>query len=162
MKKPDDSIWNKKEIDKAARIISRAKEKKTKTIKFLDSIVYWIVLVIGVIGNLIISITLIPILLTLNSIALYFIIIIIGLSFGLLFEILVRDIENIEKKHHLIISTIIPLFAIINFVVVTIIAGKLEINFMINNVKHMPFLVALVYSLSFIVPYIVYHFIKKE
>ena len=45
MKKPDDSIWNKKEIDKAARIISRAKEKKTKTIKFLDSIVYWIVLV---------------------------------------------------------------------------------------------------------------------
>ena len=161
IKAPTDDVWTKKEIEKAAKIIAKAKEKKSKGIAILDSMVYWLALAIAVIGNIIISITLIPILLALKTAFLYVIIITIGISFGLLFEIIIRDIENLEAKHHLIISFIIPLIAIANLIIITNYASKLEAILRLSN-PHANILVAIAYTIAFISPYVFYQFIRKK
>ena len=88
--------WKKRDINKTIRIIEKAKENKHPKIKLLDKTVYWFSLLIAIVGNLIISISLIPVLLALKGQQLYFIIIVLGISFGLLFELLIRTIENLK------------------------------------------------------------------
>ena len=47
--------WNKKDINKTLKIIEKAKKHKHPHIKLLDKIVYWLSLLIAIIGNFIIS-----------------------------------------------------------------------------------------------------------
>lgn len=153
--------WTKKEIDKTLKIINRAKENKHPAIKFLDKTVYWIALVVAIIGNFIISIALIPFLLALKPFQLYLTIITIGIAIGLLFELLIRSITHLEAEHHLFFGFYIPIIAIINVFIITIIANNLEDVLMIENV-HNPLVVSVVYGVAFIIPYAVYHLFLKE
>lgn len=148
MTKPGDSVWTKRDTKKAVRIVSKAKHKKSGFVKSLDKAVYWIILLIAVIGNLFVAVALIPVLITLTSFYIYLVIAIIALAIGLLFEIIVRDIEHLEKAHHLTINLIIPLFAIINFFVVVWIINSLDIIPRFN-----PVIIGLVYAFMFILPY---------
>ncbi|MCH8003221.1 MAG: hypothetical protein IH934_01205 [Nanoarchaeota archaeon] len=150
--------WSKKDINKTIRIIEKAKKNKHPKIKVLDKFVYWFSLLITMIGNLIISISLIPVLITLKGQQLYLVIITLGFAFGLLFELLIRSIENLEIKHHLFLGIIIPIIAVINFIIIS------------NNMKKLigiespqnPIIIGAVYSIAFILPYIFYQiFLKK-
>tara|TARA_Y100000310_G_scaffold255534_1_gene263016 strand:+ start:8302 stop:8793 length:492 start_codon:yes stop_codon:yes gene_type:complete len=150
--------WEKRDINKAIKIIDKAKKTKHPKIKILDKAVYWFSLIVAIIGNFIISVALIPFLLALSGMQLFLFIIILGLSFGLLFELLVRGIENLETKHHLFLGIIIPILAIINFIVIS------------NNIKTFiglespqdPIIVGSVYAIAFILPYISYQIFLKE
>jgi hypothetical protein len=150
--------WNKKDINKTLKIIEKAKKSKSLQIKALDKFVYWFSLLIAVIGNLIISISLIPILLVLKGVSLYIVVITLGLSFGLLFELLVRGIENLDVKHHLFLGIIIPVIAVINFFVIS---NSLEELIGLKNPQD-PIIVGSVYTIAFMLPYISYQIFLKE
>mgnify|MGYP001394090211 CR=1 FL=1 len=150
--------WNKKDINKTLKIIEKAKKSKSPQIKALDKFVYWFSLLIAVIGNLIISISLIPILLVLKGVSLYIVVITLGLSFGLLFELLVRGIENLDVKHHLFLGIIIPVIAVINFFVIS---NSLEELIGLKNPQD-PIIVGSVYTIAFMLPYISYQIFLKE
>ncbi len=107
-----ESRWNKEHISKTFEIVKRAKTKKQKHIRILDKSIYWLILFIAIIGNFVISIPVILFLLVLGPIQLYPVIIILGIAFGLLIEILIRNLEHLEKKHHIIFVLIIPLLGI--------------------------------------------------
>ena len=156
-----DKKWTPGEVDKAVKIIRNAESKKSNVVKILDKSVYWIVLLIVVLGNVAVSVMLIPVLLVLRSFMLYFVIAVLGVSFGLLFEILIRDIENLEKRHHFIISSVIPITALVSMGVITTITNKLEITLKLNNDQHSLLLVGGVYAIAFMLPYI-YNLIKKQ
>jgi len=111
---------------------------------------------------MLIAISLIPFLLTLNEILLYLVIVIMGLAFGLFFEIIIRDIENLEKKKHIIISILIPSIALISFFVITIVANNLKTLLGITTIAHEPLLVGTTYAVAFILPYSVYQLILKK
>ena len=96
--------WAKKDIAKAIKLIEKAKQNKHPKIKLLDKAVYWLSLLIAIIGNLVISVALVPFLLVLSSFQLYAILIVIGISFGLLFELLLRKIENLAARHHIFLG----------------------------------------------------------
>src|SRR3989338_4234439 len=96
-----DIKWTKSEVERAVRILKESEDKKPKGIKILDKSVYWIVLIVVVLGNMAVSIMLIPILLALRSFMLYLVIAVLGISFGFLFDMLIRDM-NLDKKHHVI------------------------------------------------------------
>ena len=150
--------WNKKDINKTIKIIEKAKKSRPLQIKALDKFVYWFSLLIAVIGNLVISIALIPVLLVLKGVSLYIVVITLGTSFGLLFELLVRGIENLETKHHLFLSIIIPVIAVINFFVIS---NNLEELIGLKNPQD-PIIVGSVYTIAFMLPYISYQiFLKK-
>ena len=150
--------WKRKDIERAIRIIRHAKKHKHPKIKLLDKAVYWISLAVAIAGNFIISIALIPFLIALSGFRLFLFIIALGVSFGLLFELLVRGIENLEAKHRIFLGIIIPVIAAINFVLVS------------NNLKKLigiespqdPAIVGAVYSIAFILPYVSYQVFIKD
>ncbi len=150
--------WKKSDINKTLKIIEKAKESKHPKIKLLDKAVYWLSLLLAIIGNFVISLALIPELLVLEGLQLYLITATLGVSFGMLFELLVRTIENLKARHHLLLSIIIPLLAVINFVIVSINMKRLV---GIDNPQN-PVIVGIVYALSFILPYLVYQLFFKN
>lgn len=156
----------KKDIEHKIKIIQeerkKERERKKKNIIFLDKIVYWIALFVAIIGNMLIAISLIPFLLTLSRVLLYLVLVIMGLAFGLFFEIVVRDIENLEKKKHIIISILVPSIAVISFFIITIVANNLKMLLGIKVVANEPLLVGVTYTIAFILPYVVYQLILKR
>lgn len=165
MKNIKDSLikkgWSKRDINKTIKIIEKAKKNKHPRIKLLDKSVYLFSLILAIIGNFIISLALIPELLVLNGPQLFIVIITIGLAFGLLFELLIRSIEHLEAKHHIFLSIIIPIIAVINFVNIVLFSERIKEIIKIENPQN-PFLVGIVYAIAFIFPYVIYQiFLKK-
>ena len=89
--------WSKADINKAANIINKA--EKPKKIQLLDEVIYWFILVIAIIGNIVISIALVPFLIALKSSFLYLVIILMAITFGFLFDSLIRDIESLLRNY---------------------------------------------------------------
>ena len=156
-----EKTWDKDDIEKTIRIVKEARERKHPAIKFLDKTVYWTALIVAIIGNFIISISLVPSLMALKSFQLFLVIVVLGVSFGLLFELLVRSIEHLETRHHVFLGILIPITAIINFFIITLMANSLEEVLKINN-PHNPYVVGVVYAAAFIFPFVFYKaFLKK-
>lgn len=150
--------WGKRDVNRTIKIIESAKKNKHPRIKLLDKAVYWLSLILAVIGNFTISLALIPVLIALRSPQLYIIIVTIGLAFGLLFELLIRGIEHLETKHHIFLSIIIPITAVINFI---IISNNMKKFIGIENPQN-PLIIGVVYAAAFILPYFVYQIFLKE
>ncbi len=151
--------WTSDEIEKVNKIIIESKEKKSSKIVLLDSIIYWIALILIILGNMVISIVLIPFLFALRDLLLYIIIITLGLVFGLLFDLLIRDIDNLGKHHYIIAGLFIPSLAIINVIYMANFANKLIASINLNN-THQPLLVGAVYTIAFTCPYLFSHIIE--
>lgn len=152
--------WKKRDIITAVDIIYDAKKNKPSDITFLEKRIYWILLVAIIAANFAISVALIPVLMALKGTFLYIILIVLGVVFGLLFELVIRSIEHIEKKHHLLLAVLIPLIALANAFVISNISNNLMATLSLANL-HNSLVVALVYSISFVLPYIVYRFVLK-
>ncbi|HLC50551.1 MAG TPA: hypothetical protein VJI97_03935 [Candidatus Nanoarchaeia archaeon] len=152
--------WNKKEISKALGIIKNAKENKSDHTIFLEKRVYWILLVIIVTANFAISIALLPLLIVLRDYLLYSIIIIMGLIFGLVFELVIRSIEHLQRRHHVFLAFLIPSAALISAFIISKISNDIVAKFGLSN-YHIPFLIAFIYALAFVAPYILYRFVLK-
>lgn len=152
--------WKKKEIINAVDIIKKAKHSKTTGNLFLERRIYWILLIIIIAANFAISVALIPVLVVLKGMFLYIVLMLLGIVFGLLFELVIRSIEHLEKKHHLLLAVLIPLIALANAFVISNVSNNLMSTLSLANL-HNSLVVALVYSVSFVLPYIVYRFVLK-
>ena len=107
--------WSHEDISKAETIIAARRETdKSRTIGHANRVLYWTVIFVIILGNFMISLGLIPVLLALNRLTADIVVVVIGFAFGLLFNLLVTDIEFIIRKHHLMALIIIPLVAFIN------------------------------------------------
>lgn len=153
--------WTKADIKKAVKIINQAKEKKPKKIQILDAVIYWFVLIIAIVGNLVISIALVPFLLEFKHLFLYIIIIILALVFGFFFDLLIRDIESLEQKHVIIAGVFIPALAVINVFYITNFSNYVSFTLNLGNV-HNPFIISVIYVLAFSSPYLVYRIVNKK
>lgn len=130
------------------------KKKYTESNGTMNRVVYWTALLVALIGNLIISAALIPFLIVLKSFQLYIIIAILALSFGMLFNLLLKDIENVDKKHHIIAGIFIPGLAILNIFIITSLANHLIEVFKIANNPQNPYYISLVYIIAFLIPFV--------
>ncbi len=148
--------FSKKEAKKTVDIIQIAKEKKSSKIKFLDSIIYWILLFVAIIGNMVISVVLIPFLLTFKKIPLYFIIVILAAMFGFLFDQLIRDIEHLERRHHIVAWAFIPALAVIDTYYMTSFTNHLTETLKLSLIIHSPVLISITYVFAFTLPYMIH------
>lgn len=147
--------WSKEEIDKTLRILEKAEEQKRPALLILDKLVYWVALMLAVGGNFVISVVLIPLLLTIESAAaLYFIIFILGMAFGLLFSLLLGDVGAVNRQRMVVAGIFIPVIAIINIFVVVYIANFISQRFE-EFTLHNPYIVSIIYVASFSLPYII-------
>lgn len=149
--------FSKKEAQRTVDIIQKAEETKSPKIKFLDSIIYWALLIVAIIGNIIISVTLIPFLLAFKKVPLYFTIFILAAMFGFLFDQLIRDIETIERKHHIIAWVFIPALAIINTYYMVSFANHLTKTLKLPMPSHSPLAISIIYVTAFVLPYVIHN-----
>lgn len=152
--------FSKKEARKTVEIIQKAKKRKSPKIKFLDAVVYWALLVVAIIGNMVISIILIPFLLSFKKVPLYSIIFILAVMFGSLFDQLIKEIENLEHKHQIIAWVFIPVLALINIYYMTSFTNHLTETLELPVSLNSPLLVSIVYIVAFILPYIIHKIIE--
>lgn len=152
--------WSGKEIEKAVDIIQNAKEGKSSANIFLEKKIYWVLLIVIIAANFAVSIALIPLFIALKGAFLYFVLIVLGVIFGLLFELVIRSIEHLERRHHLVLAVLIPLIALANIFIVSKISNNLAITFQLANFQN-PILISIIYAASFVLPYIIYRFVLK-
>src|SRR3989344_5949766 len=143
--------WREDELRRAEEILDRA----TAHDLFFSKIVFWSALLVIVFANVTVSLVLIPFLIALDATILYSIIAVLALTIGFLYNFLITDIGLLEKKHHRIAGVIIPFIAMTNVVVMVLVSNKFIESLKLNNSPHSPWVLAIVFGIAFIVPYVI-------
>ncbi|MFC1753509.1 hypothetical protein ACFL96_08985 [Thermoproteota archaeon] len=149
--------WEEKDIARAEEILY-SEEKQLKHydhLRRVNPVVYWMGLMLAMIGNMIIAVLMIPFFLVMTSIQLYIVIGTVGLVFGAMFNFLLRDIEHVDYRHHIIAGVFIPIVAAITIFVVINLANTFAKIMKISQISN-PWLVILTYIVLFSVPYLIY------
>lgn len=149
--------WNKDDLNKADTILNRSNRHDI----FFSKIVFWSALLVIILGNVIFSFVLLPLLIFLNKGFLITLIIIVAITIGFIYNFLITDIGLIGSSHHLIASIIIPIIAIINLVGIVLISNKFISSLNIQNSPHNPWILSIIFAVSFITPFMIDKIIKK-
>jgi hypothetical protein len=153
--------WSQKEKQEAINILHSAEKEKTPLIKFFDVISYWVALLIAIAGNFIVSVVIVPILMTLSGIPLYFTLFFVGISFGALIYTVIQMVETINPKKNFISGLFIIALAAINIYIITGLTNKLELQMGITTNVQDPVLISVFYVVGYIIPY-VFFLIKEQ
>ena len=149
--------WSEDEIEKTMHIMF-SQEKRAKHAYYIAAshpIIYWIGLFTAIVGNILLSVTLIPFLMILSSSQLYVILGVVGGVFGAMFNHILRDIEHVDERHHIMAGVFIPGIALVTVYVMATVANTF--NAVINNANpHNAILLSAVYIVCFSTPYLVY------
>ena len=155
--------WTDEHISKTAELIHKAKSNRPSHVKVLDHIIPWISLLLIIIGNFAVTVALIPFLMALNQVPLYLMLILIGGAFGFFLELIIGHIQHLEKKHHHALTAVLLfIIVLINVSFIVKFSNSIVQFFPIQNIEHNPWIIASVYSLSFLAPYFFYQVIKKK
>ncbi|PIN75825.1 hypothetical protein COV18_01435 [Candidatus Woesearchaeota archaeon CG10_big_fil_rev_8_21_14_0_10_37_12] len=118
----------------------------------LNAIVYWLLLILAIVGNFIVSVVLVPFLLMLKGWFLFASLFFIGLSFGWLFSFIIHSLEELEVQQKIIASVFIPCLALINVGMMAILANRLIEILNLTTPPHNAALVGAVYVLGYVIP----------
>lgn len=155
--------WSKSEIMQAAQIL-HGKEDPGKIYfqKQMNPVVYWLTLIIAIVANMVVSVVLIPFLITVKSaVALYGIIALLALAFGFFFNLLLTDIENVDPRHHVIAGLFIPALSIITIFIVINITSALDQVFFGTQFGQNAIAIGVVYVVSFVAPYLLNQLVDR-
>lgn len=121
-------------------------------IRFVDNSLYWVLLLLAILANFVISVTLVPFLMTMRGFFLYFILLVIAITFGFLFSQILHALEYLQARQHLIIGILIPAIALINLAILTLLSNKLIGILELTTPAHNPWIVAVVYVIGYSLP----------
>jgi hypothetical protein len=153
--------WSKQEILHAEKIMNEAEKKKHPHVRHLENSLYWFTLIIGIIGTVLLSIVLIPVLVASNDFWSYLLTGVFGFLLGAIIVIIIKDLHWLEQHHHLLISLLIPLVAIFNFFIVVSRVNVFNYSIGINTM-HNPILIGTVYFIFFLVPYLLFLILRRR
>lgn len=149
--------WSKEEIAQTQKILGKIKKRRHPHHKLLGESVFWGLLFL-VIGTIIaVSYWIAPLFIYSQSIILYPILIIVGLTFGMLFSHIIKDLDHLQVHHHIIIHITLPATAIISFVTIL---GRINAT-ALQGVPRGSFLASVTFIISYFVPYL-YHLHTKK
>jgi hypothetical protein len=148
--------WADEEIKKSEGILRRVHVHEP----FFSKIVFWSAILVIVVGNLMMSIALIPFLAVLNRWFLDIIILVLGLVMGFLFNFLITNIGHLDRHHHILAGIILPIIAVVNVVFIVLIGNRMIEAIEIVNVRHNPWIIGVLYGAAFIFPYVYYRLRK--
>lgn len=151
--------WEEYEIQGAVNTLySKDSQEKHKLYRQASSpILYWAGLLVLIIGNLFFAVVLVPVLIFLTSIQLYVVVGVMAVTFGLMFDFIIRDIEHVDEKHHIVAGVFIPAIALITIVVMVNLANGFATRLDVD-VHQSVILVSAFYVLMFSLPYLIMKF----
>lgn len=144
--------WEKDEIKKAVKLIQNAKANKHPSSKLMDKLVYYIVLLLLLVINFGISVALIPVAVYFKWQVFYFILIVLGFVLGYSLELVIRSMKHLENNYHTALIFLIPLFSVINLVLVGSNSNLLNRNLGIGFIQNF-YLAGIVYGTSLVAPF---------
>ncbi len=147
-----DKGWQPHQITRAISLIQSSQSVKSDSVRLLDSFIYWGVLLAAILGNFVLSITIIPILLVFTDIALLISVGLIALAFGLVLDFILREIEHLQSSHLVIPELFIPAIALINIYIITNLGNAVSALLKLPT-QHNPLLVSMMYVCGFIIPH---------
>jgi hypothetical protein len=146
--------WTPEEKNRVLGIIERGRTKKSKGIRMMDELAYWTFLFIAVAGNFILSVVLVPFMLILKGFYLFAVLFVIAFAFGMLINVVLKEIEKIEAKKHIIPILFIIAIALINIYIIARFTNKLEFLLQVPTPAHSPVLISATYVVAFTLPYL--------
>jgi len=149
--------WSEEEIEKTLNVMySEEKMQKHENFAFgVHPILYWVGLVVAIIGNLLIAVTLIPFLMILNSTQLYIILGVVGVVFGAMFSVILKDIEHVDQSHHIVAGVFIPAIALLTVYIMVNVANRFN-DLIKNENPHSAVGLSIIYLVCFSAPYFFY------
>jgi hypothetical protein len=144
--------WSPDLAAKTERILRTAEKAKSAGMRFVDSSLYWLLLIIAIIGNFIVSVVLVPFLIALKGWPLYLSLLLISVSFGGMFSFILHNLEQLKSKQHIIASVFIPCLALINVAIFAMLSNKLIILMKLGTPPHNPLLIGAVYVFGYVLP----------
>ena len=152
--------WTKEEISHAHKIIKKAEKNKHPHVKKLENSLFWFTLIIGILGTIIFSFVLVPVLMVNNNAWSYVLTGLFGFLLGALIVIIVKDLHWLEGHHHLFMTLVIPIIALFNFFIVVSRVNVLNHALGINS-YHNPIIIGMVYFACFLIPYLAFLLYKR-
>lgn len=152
--------WTEEEVTKAMNTMNaetsdlKHLDKREEITSHFNTFIYWTGLLIAIIGNILLSVILVPLMLYLSPGILYFVIIVVGLTFGTLFNALINSIEEVDYKHHIVAGLFIPTIALLNVFIMVRLSNQLNQALQLTEITYQPMLIGAIYVASFMVPYI--------
>lgn len=146
--------WKEEEIEHALSIMkpSESTNKSVLAARSMNPLLYWLTLIISIIGNFLIAVAIIPFLIVLSDIQLFFVMAILAISFGAMFNFLISTMEHLDPQHHVVAGVFIPALAAITIFIMVNVANRLSTLFQ-SPIIHNPIWVSLIYVLFFSAPY---------
>jgi len=144
--------WSEEDIKHAKDVISQAEEKKHPKIKFLEKTIEWIILITVVLASIVGAWLIKPLLFILTQTQALIAIAITGTAYGLFASVIIKQIEQIETHHHLIILSTVPIISIITSVVITK-QVQTVIDAANMGLEHNPYWLGIVYAIFSLIPY---------
>ena len=151
-KKLREKGWSEEEINQTKEIFLRAQSKKHPTVKKIEAFSYWLFFVLILLGGGISAWLMGPFLIVLNKTPALIVSAIFGILFGGLISYLVKEIEEIQRHHHLLIA----LFVFISAIGTSILLSHrlhLVVKELPNVAQHNPYLLGGIFSLFTLIPY---------
>ena len=148
--------WPKKDIEKAISSLERARAEVSSASRLINFLIFLGLLIIIILGNVLMSLSLIPLLLTLEGVFLITVVFLLGLIMGALFEIATRSIGFLEKEHHLALGIIMPFLGLLNIAVMVVYTN------LFGTIQQSPYVLAIAYGVSFLLPYAFHRFVSPK
>lgn len=152
--------WTDKEIVKIRGILAEQKPlRHAKLFELTHRFLYWFIILIAIIVNMLISVVVIPFLIvTIRDYRLYIFLALMGFIFGLFFDLIVNQINIIQYGTGIIEGVFIPAMAFVNMffifrVIMTYRLVTLSLPAMMVDV--------VLYGLFFMMPYLFSVFAKN-
>lgn len=140
--------WSEEELHHAGLIFSQHHNKHHILHHKYDKYVHWIVFTLIILTNIFTFLFLIPIFLIEKTIIVYSLVAVIAVIFGLSYNVIIQNMTHLEKKHHLVFTTLIPILAIISFF---IFFGYIQTTFS-ATIQH-PLGISIIYTIFLLIPY---------
>ncbi len=147
--------WETKDIEKAMNIMQKSPTYDKKRASKISTLLYWMTLILIIVGNLLLSVVLVPFLLVMDGFVLYLMIFIVALIWGLLFNIVLKDIEELDVKNHIIAGIFIPFIAVFNVYIIASLSNQVERALDITQIQHNPAIIGAVYVFAFMIPFLI-------
>jgi hypothetical protein len=154
LKRMREKGWTDDELAHAQSVFTNSENKKSTRHKVLDAFVLWGVFIVMVLGNFFALFALMPFFVIFPNLMLYSLAALIGFTFGLLYEILLRDIQHtFHGHHHAFAFILVPYLAIVGAILILGYASTHMPNLFLYS-RH-PVLIGFCYVIGFLIPYLV-------
>ncbi|PIN87787.1 hypothetical protein COV12_02015 [Candidatus Woesearchaeota archaeon CG10_big_fil_rev_8_21_14_0_10_32_24] len=150
--------WTERELRKAEKFMEHDVQQSTS----FSRVVFWSALIVIIFANLTVSLIVVPFLIVFSATILYFMMILLGVSFGFLYNHLITSVGEMHKSHHFWTNILVPIIAIVNLVIMFFAShffiSKLESHPITQN----PLTAGIVFAIAFVVPYAILKLLSKK